>query len=63
MLGSQVISDDILDIGNRRAEERRGGASLCPPSLCLGEPSAFDVPNVPDVSSNSNTLEAMLLYK
>jgi len=48
MLGSQVISDDILDIGNRRAEERRGGASLCPPSLCLGEPSAFDVPNVPD---------------
>lgn len=40
------IGSDILDIGSRRTDERRGG--LCPPRLALGEPGAFDLPNVPD---------------
>ena len=59
MFGAQIaISDDILDIGTRRHEDRKrqamasgGTGALCPSDLVLGEPAAFDLPNVPDVSS------------
>jgi len=45
------ISNDILDIGSRKAESRnrrqRGaGSAIGPAALTLGEPGAFDVPNV-----------------
>lgn len=47
--------DNILDIGTRRAEDRKrqemnlgGTSSLCPPTMRFGEPGAFDVPNVAD---------------
>jgi len=55
-----MISNDILDIGTHRYDENKrrsmtstgGTAALCPPSLVLGDPAAFDIPNVPDVSNN-----------
>ena len=58
MFGAQtIISDDILDIGTRRAEDEKkqemlsgGTGALCPSQLVLGQPAAFDLPNVPDVS-------------
>jgi len=46
-----MISNHILDIGTRRADERRTqdmNSGLCPAPLCLGEPGAFDIPNVSD---------------
>lgn len=54
-----TISDDILDIGTRRFDEDKrrsmtstgGTAALCPPSIVLGDPTAFDIPNVSDVSN------------
>ena len=59
MFGTQTaISDDILDIGTRRSEDRKrqamtsgGTGALCPSQMVLGEPAAFDLPNVPDVSN------------
>ncbi|EED92024.1 proteasome subunit beta type 5 precursor [Thalassiosira pseudonana CCMP1335] len=59
MFGSSLtIGSDILDIGSskfdRSSDERRGRAvgsgAICPPSLMLGEPGQFEVPNVADVS-------------
>uniref|UniRef100_A0A7R9VRX1 proteasome endopeptidase complex n=1 Tax=Pseudictyota dubia TaxID=2749911 RepID=A0A7R9VRX1_9STRA len=49
MIGTQaVIGGDILDIGSRRVEKHQSGGSgdRCPPVLRLGEPGAFDLPNV-----------------
>lgn len=52
-----MVACDILDIGSRRAEEKRmeermrgggGGSSICPTPFRFGEPTAFDIPNVPD---------------
>lgn len=48
-----TIGDDLLDIGSRRAEQRGSQnptGARCPPTLGMGMPGAFDVPNVPDVS-------------
>lgn len=52
-----MISADILDIGSRRAEEKamqeralKGGSAICPSPFRFGEPTAFEVPNVADVS-------------
>ena len=49
------IGCDLLDIGSRRAAARgrcahqtEGSEEV--PTLKLGEPGAFDLPNVPDVS-------------
>ena len=59
MLGgtTTAITDDVLDIGTRRAEKNGAAANghntigaICPPPLILGEPGAFDIPNVSDVS-------------
>jgi 20S proteasome subunit beta 5 len=46
-----TIGDDLLDIGSRRAEQRGSQnptGARCPPTLGMGMPGAFDVPNVPD---------------
>jgi len=51
-----TISDDILNIGTRRYDEDKrrsmtstgGTAALCPPSLVIGDPTSFDIPNVAD---------------
>ena len=55
MFGSTVaIGNDILDIGTakhaRRADQRAVGSGAMIPSLALGEPGQFEVPNVADVS-------------
>ena len=59
MFGPVTVSNDVLDIGTRNAEDKRkqsmasanGTGALCPPKMTfLGEPAAFDVPNVADVS-------------
>jgi len=53
MFGPTTVSSDILDIGTRNAEDKRrqdmtsGTGALCPAKF-LGEPAAFDVPNVAD---------------
>jgi len=49
------IGCDLLDIGSRRAATRGRCAhqpegATAVPTLKLGEPGAFDLPNVPDVS-------------
>lgn len=52
--GQAAIGCDLLDIGSRRAEQRRcqdSAGSHAPPTLSFGEPGAFDLPNVQDVSS------------
>jgi len=49
MLGTHAITDsDILDLGSRRIEKNRSGGAgtRSPPTLHLGEPGAFDLPNV-----------------
>lgn len=56
MFGSSLaIGHDILDIGSskfdRRNDERAiGSGAMMPPSLTLGEPGQFEIPNVADVS-------------
>ena len=55
MFGSSfTIGDDILDIGSakfdRRSDQRAIGSGAMIPSLALGEPGQFEVPNVADVS-------------
>lgn len=50
------IGCDLLDIGSRRAAARgrcahQSEGSEEVPTLKLGEPGAFDLPNVPDVSA------------
>ena len=54
-----MITADILDIGSRRAEEKamekrrmNGGSAICPSPFRFGEPTAFELPNVPDVSND-----------
>lgn len=52
---SASIGNDILDIGSRKAESRNrrqrgGGSAMGPPALTLGEPGAFEIPNVSNVS-------------
>ena len=49
------IGCDLLDIGSRRAATRgrcahQSEGAQAVPTLKLGEPGAFDLPNVPDVS-------------
>jgi hypothetical protein len=56
---SFCISDDILDLGSRRAEAR---AKRMRQLQLLKDPTHFDVPNVADVSvgkgmENAHTLE------
>jgi len=53
MFGSSfTIGDDILDIGSakfdRRSDQRAIGSGAMIPSLALGEPGQFEVPNVAD---------------
>jgi hypothetical protein len=53
---SPVIGADILDIGTRKAEQQQqhrgvGSGAMRPPSLVLGEPGHFEIPNVADVSA------------
>ena len=56
MFGSSLaIGNDILDIGSakfdRRNDERAiGSGAMMPPSLTLGDPGQFEIPNVADVS-------------
>jgi 20S proteasome subunit beta 5 len=54
MLSGREINN-VLDIGTRRAEDRKrqemnlgGTGALCPPTMRFGEPGAFDVPVVAD---------------
>ncbi len=55
MFGPSAVSCDILDIGTRHAEDERkqamssGTGAICPAKF-LGQPAAFDIPNVADVS-------------
>lgn len=55
MFGPTSVTAGILDIGTRKAEDERrrasaqGSGALCPAKF-LGQPAAFDIPNVPDVS-------------
>jgi len=44
-----VIGHDILDIGSRKATDRSKRQLGMAPHVMLGQPGAFDVPNVPDV--------------
>lgn len=51
---SLVVENDILDIGSSKFDRGNGSRAtgsggICPPSLVLGEPGQFDVPNVADV--------------
>jgi 20S proteasome subunit beta 5 len=54
MFSSYSVPCSHLDIGTRRDDEMKkegytsGTGSMCPPKLFLGEPTAFDVPNVAD---------------
>ncbi|KAK1749000.1 proteasome subunit beta type-5 [Skeletonema marinoi] len=56
MFGSSLaIGNDILDIGSskfdRRNDERAiGSGAMMPPSLTLGDPGQFEIPNVADVT-------------
>jgi len=59
MFGSEIaISNDIIDVGTRRNDEQKkrlissngGTAALCPLNRVWVEPSAFDLPNVPNPS-------------
>jgi hypothetical protein len=56
MFGPTSVTAGILDVGTRKAEDERrrastqGSGALCPPAVFLGQPAAFDIPNVPDVS-------------
>ena len=57
---SLAIGNDILDIGSakfdRRSDERAiGSGAMMPPSLTLGEPGQFEIPNVADVSLDIQT--------
>ena len=68
MFGPSAVTTDILDIGTRRAEDKRrqviasGSGGMCP-SKFLGEPAAFDIPNVADVSAaNVFYSKPLLLY-
>lgn len=50
---SPVIGADILDIGTRKAQQEQqhrgvGSGAMRPPSLVLGEPGRFEIPNVAD---------------
>jgi len=50
-----AVGNDILDIGTQKYEQRQqqvsaGSGSMCPSAIQFGEPGAFDVPNVADVS-------------
>jgi len=51
MFGPSAVTSDILDIGTRNAEDKRKQAMGLCPSKFLGEPAAFDLPNVSDVSA------------
>lgn len=57
MFGPTAVTTDILDIGTRQADDKRkqamvsGTGSLCPAKF-LGQPAAFDIPNVADVSQS-----------
>lgn len=60
------IGCDLLDIGSRRAAARgrcahqsEGAEEV--PTLKLGEPGAFDLPNVPDVSQVQDCVGKFLL--
>lgn len=62
--------DSILDIGTRRADDRKrqemtlgGTSSLCPPMMRFGEPGAFDVPSVADVSREVPNYNPLLLQQ
>ena len=56
MFGSSLaIGNDILDIGSSKFDHRNderaiGSGAMMPPSLTLGDPGQFEVPNVADVS-------------
>lgn len=49
-----VIGNDILSLGSRKQTRRANGDA--PPVDMFGAPGQFDVPNVPDVSSNGMTV-------
>ena len=60
------IGCDLLDIGSRRAAARgrcahQSEGSEEVPTLKLGEPGAFDLPNVPDVSQVQDCVGKFLL--
>lgn len=48
MSSELAIGSDILDLGTRRNEQRRGGGAIDPKMASFGEPGAFDLPNVPN---------------
>ena len=56
MFGPAAVTADVLDIGTRQEEDKRrqmiasGGTGAMCASNFLGEPAAFEVPNVADVS-------------
>ena len=56
MFGPAAVTTDVLDIGTRQEEDKRrqmiasGGTGAMCASNFLGEPAAFEVPNVADVS-------------
>jgi hypothetical protein len=67
MFGPSAVTTNILDIGTRSAEDKRrqviasGSGAMCP-SKFLGEPAAFDIPNVADVSTATNIFQGLSWY-
>jgi len=52
---SSAVGNDILDIGSSKFDRRNdqraiGSGAMMPPSLTLGDPGQFEIPNVADVS-------------
>ena len=51
MFGTDTaLTNNILDIGTKRADQKRSNVVKEMDIACLGEPGAFDLPNVSDVS-------------
>lgn len=62
MWGTPSITNDILDIGIRRADQRRNNhhyldepTSLVPADICYAEPTVFDIPCVPNPANYCRT--------
>jgi hypothetical protein len=52
---SSAVGNDILDIGSSKFDRRNdqraiGSGAMMPPSLTVGDPGQFEIPNVADVS-------------
>lgn len=48
---ANVVGNEILDIGSRKARRQRGEFSVAKLASIMGTPGQFDIPNVANVRS------------